>query len=70
MFQSLYSGFGLLGFFVESMLFAMLAIFHQFQSFLQNLLIFVGKMSNGLAFGAFKFDQIILGHIFAIMLFN
>lgn len=44
------------------MLFAGVAILHHFQPFLQDLLILVGKIVDGLALGAFKLDHVVLGH--------
>lgn len=69
-FLILYSAFRLFRFFVQSMFFAILAIFLQFQSFLQDFLVFVGKMSDFFAFSAFKLDQIVLRHIVAVIMFN
>ena len=40
----------------------MFAIFAHFQSGLQNFLIFSGKIIDLLAFGAFKFDHVVLRH--------
>ena len=58
-----YSQFYLLCFFVEGVFFAIPAIFIQLQPFLQKFLIFVGKMSDFLAFRAFELDQIVLRHM-------
>jgi len=46
----------LLGFFVCYMLAAMSAIFFEFQTIFQRLFIFIGKIINALAHGAFQLD--------------
>lgn len=56
------AGKNLFCFLVQSVLFAVPAIFIHFQSFLQGLLILVRKIIYGLTLGAFELDHVVLGH--------
>jgi hypothetical protein len=54
----------LLGFFMLSMLLAVLAMLFKLQALLQDLLVLPGKIVDRLALGAFQLDHVVLRHRF------
>lgn len=48
---------------MRRILLALIAIFRQFQAFLDNFLVLAGMMSRGFANRTLHFDHVVLGHI-------